>query len=401
MNDNWLEELREGLSDFEMDAPEGLWESLGVEEPTPKASWRRRWIAAAAAIATIIIGSGIIIWLSRTEPLETNGDRYAGTNTNGHIHTHKNNPTDTHKTSPASNETPRLTRSKKATAQNNPKKHKEIPNTHASDEDSSHSIPYTAGMENISTYDQTIHPEDETKTEKENISERQESIYAEIPPKDIKGGSRHNDRFAINVSASGTGNTSQEKSIWMPGIGNDIFCGSTPETAEIHHHMPFRIGLTLQYNVTKRIALESGLVYSAIGSDISVSQDNRTAMGTRSLQYVGIPLNVKFSAWSWRFIGLYISAGATGEKCVSNRFETRYTAEGLSLDAFSRQTEKPLQWSVNAAAGIQLNPVPNISIFAEPGVSYYFNDGTSLETIYKDRPCTFNLNLGLRFTFNP
>ena len=93
--------------------------------------------------------------------------------------------------------------------------------------------------------------------------------------------------------------------------------------------------------------------------------------------------------------------GTWKQKFVSNRFETKSTAEGLPLDAYSRQTDKPFQWSANAAAGIQLNPLPNIGIFAEPGVSYYFNDGTSLSTIYKDHPCNFNLNVGLRFTINP
>ena len=61
--------------------------------------------------------------------------------------------------------------------------------------------------------------------------------------------------------------------------------------------------------------------------------------------------------------------------------------------------EKPFQWSVNASVGLQYNISPSIGLYAEPGVSYYFNDGTSIKTIYKDKPCNFNLNLGLRFTF--
>ncbi len=30
-----------------------------------------------------------------------------------------------------------------------------------------------------------------------------------------------------------------------------------------------------------------------------------------------------------------------------------------------------------------------------------YGDGSPIPTIYKDHPCTFNLNLGIRFTLNP
>ena len=220
------------------------------------------------------------------------------------------------------------------------------------------------------------------------------------------------DKYAIGVSASGIGSSSSRVGAAMAGpsfndpfyssdIGQPGFAASGTPVTEIRHYQPIRFGLTLQYQISDRIGIETGLVYSRLGSDISIRHDNLTAMGTRNLHYIGIPLNVKFSAWSWKFIGLYLSAGVTGEKCISNRFETASSVYGLSLDAFSRQKDKPFQWSVNAAPGIQVCPIPNIGIFAEPGVSYYFNDGTSLATIYKDHPLSFTLNLGIRLTLNP
>ena len=38
-----------------------------------------------------------------------------------------------------------------------------------------------------------------------------------------------------------------------------------------------------------------------------------------------------------------------------------------------------------------------LSIYAEPGVAYYFDNKSSLRTIYQEKPFNFNLNLGLRF----
>ena len=387
MNDNWLDELRESLSDFEMDTPEGLWESLGVEKPVPKLSWRRRWIAAAAVIAILIIGSGIILWLGKTESIGINDIKYAGNNSKEYPGQSESDPDIPEEATTISKGNLRLAESQKTNyIQNSPTV-----------------LPDTIRKEDIKPDDKTIQSADEEKPVKEHEPEWQKPFYEGMSPKNRKRDRNDYDRFAINLSASGTGNTSRERNYLMPGMpGNDLFLGSSSiTTTEIRHHMPFRIGLTLQYNATERIAFETGLVYSAISSDISLSRNRLTATGTRRLQYVGIPLNVKFSAWSWKFISLYLSAGFTGEKCVSNRFETKSTADGLSLEAYSRQTDRPIQWSVNAAAGIQLRTLPNIGIFAEPGVCYYFNDGTGLSTIYKDHPCNFNLNVGIRFTLNP
>ena len=60
--------------------------------------------------------------------------------------------------------------------------------------------------------------------------------------------------------------------------------------------------------------------------------------------------------------------------------------------------EKPFQWSVNAAAGLQFNFSSLVGLYVEPGVSYYFDDGSSLKTIYKEKPLNFNLNLGIRLS---
>ena len=49
---------------------------------------------------------------------------------------------------------------------------------------------------------------------------------------------------------------------------------------------------------------------------------------------------------------------------------------------------------------MQYDMVKNIGIFAEPGLSYYFDDRSSLSTIYKDKPLNFSFSFGLRCTLN-
>ncbi len=48
-----------------------------------------------------------------------------------------------------------------------------------------------------------------------------------------------------------------------------------------------------------------------------------------------------------------------------------------------KETVKPLQFSVSGAVGVQLNATKRIGIYMEPGVAYFFDDGSSVQTIRK------------------
>ena len=56
------------------------------------------------------------------------------------------------------------------------------------------------------------------------------------------------------------------------------------------------------------------------------------------------------------------------------------------------------QWSLSAAAGAQFKITEKLGIYAEPGVVYYFDDGSNVNTIRKEHPFNFNIQLGVRFT---
>ena len=109
---------------------------------------------------------------------------------------------------------------------------------------------------------------------------------------------------------------------------------------------------------------------------------------------------MKYRIFSWKRFDLYASTGALAEKCVSAKLDKDFILDHQKKGSESENlSEKPMQWSVNASAGVQCNLVNSMSIFVEPGISYYFNDRTNIQTIYKEKPLNFNLNLGIRFTF--
>ena len=58
--------------------------------------------------------------------------------------------------------------------------------------------------------------------------------------------------------------------------------------------------------------------------------------------------------------------------------------------------KKRLQWSAQAAAGVEYDITPSLGLYLEPGVTHHFDNHSSVENIYKDKPWNFSLNFGFR-----
>ena len=112
-----------------------------------------------------------------------------------------------------------------------------------------------------------------------------------------------------------------------------------------------------------------------------------------------MPLGLNYDVWHTDMLEVYVSAGAMAEFCVSGRSHTEYVSGNTVVNTADIDVrDKRPQWSVNASAGIQYNFNDILGIYAEPGVGYYFDNGTNITNIYKEKPFNFNLNVGLRFT---
>lgn len=167
--------------------------------------------------------------------------------------------------------------------------------------------------------------------------------------------------------------------------------------ASVKHHMPVTIGFSLDWNLDKNWTLETGLNYTLLSSDIR-SGSKSYVEETQKLHYVGIPLKIRRSIWQNRWFSVYASVGGAVEKCVSGRLESVTVTNGGNRTSERTSLEvDPLQWSVAAAAGAQVNFTSRLGLYLEPGVAYYFDDHSGVETIRKEHPFNFNLQLGLRF----
>lgn len=161
-----------------------------------------------------------------------------------------------------------------------------------------------------------------------------------------------------------------------------------------NHKQPVSFGLSVRKQLSSQFALESGIIYTRLESEASLGTYVRNE---QNLNYIGIPLKLNYLFLNRRFVTLYLSGGGMAEKCVSG--ETK-TINGTTKQSISEDLNvKPLQWSVNGAFGAQFNATRQLGVFIEPGVIYYFNDGSSVETIRKETPFNFNLQFGLRVTY--
>ena len=168
--------------------------------------------------------------------------------------------------------------------------------------------------------------------------------------------------------------------------------------SEYKHHLPLRFGLNVAFYLSPRLAVESGLSYTRLTSDHTEGSYHSYHTTTQKIDYLGIPLKLKYQFLSLNRIALYASAGAMAEQCISGKATTQYVIQQKAQQTEKQNlTSRPLQLSAQAALGVEYHFIDRFSLFAEPGVGYYFNDRSSLETIYQKRPFNFNLNLGIRF----
>jgi len=55
-----------------------------------------------------------------------------------------------------------------------------------------------------------------------------------------------------------------------------------------------------------------------------------------------------------------------------------------------------MQWYVGGSMGVEYQVVPLLGIYAEPGLRYYFDNGSGMQNFFKDKPTSWNLQVGFR-----
>lgn len=157
------------------------------------------------------------------------------------------------------------------------------------------------------------------------------------------------------------------------------------DIVDIKHRQPIAFGLSVRKELPKGFSVETGVTYTLLSSDVKMV--GNTAEINQKLHYIGIPLRANWNFLDKNRFTLYVAAGGMIEKCVYGK----RGKDKLTID--------PLQFSVSGAVGAQFNATKHVGIYVEPGVAYFFDDGSDIQTIRKETPCNFNIQGGIRFTY--
>ncbi len=194
--------------------------------------------------------------------------------------------------------------------------------------------------------------------------------------------------LALNVaggggSSSGTpARTSlSPHGILSPSGYKEVSLMEAYDASDVSHRQPLSFELTLGRSVASRLNLVSGISYTLLNSDLSVSNGQNML---QRLQFIGIPLRLETPLWSGERVSLYVGAGGQLEYCLSA------TIDGKSVD------ERRWHSSLGGSIGAQYNINKTIGLYCEPDLSYYFNQ-TKLITIRDESPLAFTMRFGIRF----
>ncbi|MBQ8520109.1 MAG: outer membrane beta-barrel protein [Bacteroides sp.] len=409
--DKWLEKLRHRMEDYSEPVPQGLWADIEKDLPdAPKVVplWRR-W-QAVAAIALLVVVSSLTVWLvhSPVVPyMEEQSTRIAEVAPVAAEETEIPLPVE-EKVIPKVKEKPLI----RAVAK------QFIPHEEAEKDTL---LPPEVMKEDTVSAPQTS-PKRETERKEDARPPQRKPMYGHL----LASSKKRSSAWSVGVSVGngalslGNGNgSSLAYDMFSPNFNSPDdtqspdSVGQTPDEGEERrvlsrgasraaemdygafekrHHTPFVVGMSVRWMLDEAWALESGLTYTRLVTDLAAG--NLT--GEQKLHYIGIPLKVSRKVWADRRWSVYAAAGGAVEKCVSGQltfteqWKEARTKEKLDIDE--------LQWSLQASVGVQYRLAGQLGIYAEPGVSYYFDDGSGVETIRKEKPFHFNLQVGLRLT---
>lgn len=163
------------------------------------------------------------------------------------------------------------------------------------------------------------------------------------------------------------------------------------------HYLPVNVGFSLGWEFAPGFSLSAGVDYTCLVSDLSSGTDATRYETRQTLHYLGIPVTLEWSFVQRSRLRAYLYAGGQARKAVYGTSSTRYVIDSAPWEpVIEKIGETPLQWSAGAGAGVEYMLGDKVGLYAEPGLNYYFDNGSPVENVFKSRPMNFNLTLGLR-----
>ena len=227
-----------------------------------------------------------------------------------------------------------------------------------------------------------------------------QTVFPPTTPEPYQQQKRQHQHVEMGLYASaGAGDYQNRNGVMMNPALQSQFAATRADQAYLvgyeerqNHDQPISFGLSLSYPLTNRLSLSTGVVYTKLNSDFVTIMPTSQIHRRQSLHYMGIPITLHFRLWQWRGLSAYLSAGAQADWNIKATSNTDGVDQTITKDR--------MQWSAGGSLGLQYNPLPQLGIYAEPGIRHYFDNGSTVSNFFKDKPTSFNLQTGLRVTLS-
>ena len=392
-----IKRLSDHLADFEAPVPDDLWDKIEARLPKelvaekPKARMVPLWMrwTAAAALVGLLVGTTVLLWpkheetptapmASATKDIDKMPMESKKTDESEPV-----SPTAVRMAKPVFTE-PVLAEADKAEAEKTETDKMEVSLKVQPEQPSTEPLP---------------------AEKKQTTEPSQQKVILELDEKIADYKVQRNRRVAVSLYASnGFGNLSNRNGVLMSDemlayydydsrlgrtstrSGSPVYLANYEERQK--YYQPISFGLTANFPVSSRLSLSSGVVYTRLRADFTSVADYLISQHQTTLHYIGIPLNMQYHVWQWHGLNVYATAGGQADFNVKARLEE----DGVEHDMQKDRT----QWSVGGALGVQYNIIPQLGLYVEPGIKYYFDNGSNIRNYFKYRPTNFNLQIGLR-----
>ena len=175
------------------------------------------------------------------------------------------------------------------------------------------------------------------------------------------------------------------------------------EGTEFSFGLPVSGGISFRYDFNPRWGIGTGVVYTNLSrSFLGDYHEVENGAFTKQLfdtdinnqqHYIGVPLNVFFNIVNTGNWNIHVRMDGMGEKLVDNHFLI-HDSEG---DIHLHQKAEGLQFSTGVGVGLEFKFSPNIGIYFDPTLRYYF-DGNQPRSLRTIQPLRMDFEVGLRFS---
>ena len=390
MKERWIDDIKAEMQEFESDSPKGLWESIEGRLPASKVAPTRSWWGwAAAAGALAVAGVSAFLFFRPISPQEVISVERAESVVA--LNDVLPDP---------SEQIVRLQEAVAPVAVSQPKEAQRSEKSAASQK--TEALSETAAVQETETVQKT-----ETVQEPESLPWEEFSQEPRVARKTPQN------KVSVGLAASGAASFSQTALIgggplfgvgldavsWedSPKLGLAVVNQGKDIESELRHKVPVRLTLGVSYAITDRLSVVSGLSHTLLLSEYKEGTQQNYKSGEQRVEYVGVPINLKYDFYSSTRLDVYASAGLTLDKCIkANRTDDYFLSGENRLKEVISLGEHPFQLSAGAAFGAEYRIYDSLWLFGECGLAYFFNDRSSLEILYKERPLNATFNLGIR-----